>query len=414
MSLIGGPQGVITADEARAFVRSALRDADLDGRSLCVVVPDSTRSCPLPLLAKAVHDSVRGRVSRLTVLVALGTHPPMSDEQLAAHLGPLPDAVVRNHEWWEPDALVSVGALTEAEVAETTAGRLREPVEVRINRHVTEHDVVLVVGPVFPHEVVGFSGGNKYFFPGVAGPEIIDLSHWLGALLTNVEVIGAGYTPVRALIDRAAGLIPSERLCLAAVVRSGTKDLHALAFGTPEQAWAEASEISARTHVRYLDRPYRRVLSLVSERYDELWTASKGMYKLEPVVADGGELVLYAPHVREISRTHGDVLAKVGYHCMAYFAARPERFKAFPRTVLAHSTHLRGGGTYDAVTGERGRITVTLATGIDAETTRAVGLEYHDPALIDPEEWAKDPDTLVVPNAGEVLYRLDTKATVTP
>lgn len=413
MSLIGGPQEVIAPEAARDFIGAALRAVDLDGRSLCVVVPDSTRSCPLPLLVRAVHDAVRDRVSRSTVLVALGTHPPMSEERLAAHLGPLPGAEVRNHEWWEPDTLVPVGTLSEAEVAEVTEGRLREPVVVRVNRHVVEHDVVLVVGPVFPHEVVGFSGGNKYFFPGVAGPEIIDLSHWLGALLTNVEVIGAGYTPVRALIDRAAALIPSERLCLAAVVRSGTKDLHALAFGTPEAAWAEASEVSARTHVRYLDRPYRRVLSIVSERYDELWTASKGMYKLEPVVADGGELVLYAPHVREISRTHGEAVRKVGYHCMAYFLAQPERFAAFPRTVLAHSTHLRGAGSYDPVMGERGRITVTLATGIDEETTRAVGLEYHDPALIDPEEWAKDPGTLVVPDAGEVLHRLRPGAAAT-
>lgn len=406
MDVIGGPGTLLTEDEARSFVTSALRSAPLDGRSLCVVVPDSTRSCPLPLLVGAVQDAVRGRVSKLTILVALGTHPAMTDEQLAVHLGPTPDAVVVNHEWWVPEALVPLGSLSASQVAEATDGRMNEPVVVRINRHVVEHDVALVVGPVFPHEVVGFSGGNKYFFPGVAGSEIIDLSHWLGALITNVNIIGAGYTPVRALIDRAAAMIPSERLCLAAVVKSGSKDLHALAFGSPEETWEAMSAVSAETHVKWLDRPYRRVLSLVSERYDEIWTASKGMYKVEPIVADGGEVVLYAPHVREISLTHGHVLEKVGYHCMAYFTEQWDQFKDYPHGVLAHSTHLRGTGTFSVEEGERCRIDVTLATGIDEQKTRSVSLGYLDPTTIDIDEWSRDPDTLVIPNAGEVLHRL--------
>ncbi|REF37978.1 lactate racemase domain-containing protein [Thermasporomyces composti] len=412
---VGGPGVELSSEEARRFVRERLRSVPLEGRSLCVVVPDSTRSCPLPLLLRGVHEAVHGRVSRLTVLIALGTHPPMSDAQLATHLGyaesglaaTYPGTSVVNHEWWDPDALVEVGVIPAAEVAELSGGRLTESVVVRVNRHVVEHDVVLVVGPVFPHEVVGFSGGNKYFFPGVAGREVIDTSHWLGALIGSARIIGTlGVTPVRALIDRAASLIPSERLCLAAVVASGTATLHALTFGTPEEAWARAAEVSARTHVRYLDRPVRRVLSLVSERYDELWTAAKGMYKVEPVVADGGEVVLYAPHVREVSRTHGAAIEKVGYHCQEYFTGQWERFRDVPRSVLAHSSHLRGAGSYDPEHGERCRITVTLATGLDEATTRALGLEYRDPASIDVDEWAGDPDTLVVPDAGEVLFRL--------
>ncbi|MGW0231810.1 lactate racemase domain-containing protein [Actinopolymorpha singaporensis] len=421
--LIGGPGGTdapgttVPAEQAAAFVAERLAGVPLEGRSLCVVVPDSTRSCPLPLLLGAVHEAVHGRVSRLTVLVALGTHPAMPEEALAAHLGygpgelerTYPGTTVVNHEWWTPEALVSLGDIPAAEVAEVTEGRFEEPVTVRINRHVVDSDVVLVLGPVFPHEVVGFSGGNKYFFPGVAGREIIDLSHWLGALISNVEIIGTpGLTPVRALIDRAAARIPAERLCLAVVVASGTKDLHALAFGTPEEAWAAAAEVSAQTHVRYLDRPVRRVLSLVSPRYDELWTASKGMYKVEPVVADGGQVVLYAPHVHEVSRTHGTLIEKIGYHCRDYFTEQWERFADMPRSVLAHSTHVRGAGRYDPEHGERCRITVTLATGLDEQRTRALNLDYLDPAAVDAEEWARDPETLVVPNAGEVLFRLRT------
>jgi nickel-dependent lactate racemase len=185
---------------------------------VCVVVPDGTRSCPLPLLLSAVHGALHGRVSRLTVIVALGTHAPMAEAELAVHCPPLPGMTVLNHAWWEPSAFASVGTISAERVGELSGGLLHAEVDVRLNRAVVEHDVALVVGPVFPHEVVGFSGGNKYFFPGVAGADIIDLSHWLGALITSTEIIGTrGITPVRALIDEAASLVPARRLALCVV-----------------------------------------------------------------------------------------------------------------------------------------------------------------------------------------------------
>jgi nickel-dependent lactate racemase len=194
-TLLGGPDQVLAAEQVEAFVREQLAAAPLDGRSVCVVVPDGTRSCPLPLLLNAVHGALSGRVTRLTVLVALGTHAAMDEERLRRHVGggtePLetayPGMTVRNHEWWDPDTFVTVGTIPADRVGELSEGRLHRSVDVRVNRAVVDHDVALVVGPVSPHEVVGFSGGNKYFFPGVSGQEVIDLSHWLGALITSVR-----------------------------------------------------------------------------------------------------------------------------------------------------------------------------------------------------------------------------------
>lgn len=412
--ILGGPGGTLTGDAVRAFVAAHLAGADLDGRSVCVLVPDGTRSCPLPLLLDAVHAALHGRASRVTVLVALGTHAPMEGAALAAHLaGPggdpalrFPGTAVAQHEWWDPATFVSVGTIGAGRIAELSEGRLRREVDVRLNRAVVEHDVTLVVGPVFPHEVVGFSGGAKYLFPGVAAQDVIDVSHWLGALLTSAEIIGTrGITPVRALIDEAAALVPTEQLALCVVVSTGSGDLHAVAFGPPRAAWAAAADVSAETHVRYLDAPVRRVLSIIPERYEDMWTGAKGFYKVEPVVADGGEVVLYAPHITEVSRMHPEVTA-IGYHCRDYFLGQWDRFSSVPWGDLAHSTHLRGAGTWDPVAGERHRVRVTLATGIPADVVRAVNLEYLDPALVDPQAWARDPDTLVVPRAGEVLHRL--------
>jgi lactate racemase len=397
-----------------------LESLGLDGARVLVVVPDATRSGPLGRLFAAVHGVLAGRTAALDVLVALGTHQPMSPDRIAAHLG-LADAAAlasaypgvgfHNHEWSRPETFTDLGEIPADEVARVSGGRLAEPVPVRVNAMVTRYDVALVVGPVFPHEVVGFSGGNKYFFPGISGPEVIDVSHWLGALITSADIIGTpGITPVRALINLASERLPLRRLAVATVVapgHDGGMGVHGAYVGTTEDAWAAAAALSAQVHVRYLDRPVRRVVSVMPSMYDDIWTAAKGMYKVEPVVADGGEVVIVAPHVKTFSESHDRYLRRIGYHCRDYFLAQPGRFADVPRTVLAHSTHLRGAGTYDAATGtERCRVTVTLATAIPEDECHAVNLSWRDPATLDVDALAREPDTLVVPRAGELLYRL--------
>ena len=406
---IGGADRVLSDVEAADFIGEQLAGLDADGRSVCVLVPDGTRVCPMPLLVGAVHRALHGRVSKLTVLVALGTHGAMSEAALVDHLGgPYPSTVVRNHEWWDPATFAHLGTIPSARLEELSDGRMSGDVEVRLNRAVVDHDIALVVGPVLPHEVVGMSGGNKYFFPGVAGQEIIDVSHWLGALITSAEIIGTtGLTPVRALINEGAALIPAEKYAFCVVTADEPAGaLHSISFGDCASSWASAAEISAATHVSYLDAPVRRVLSLIPGMYDEIWTGAKGFYKVEPVVADGGEVILYAPHIREIATSHPQI-HEIGYHCRDYFVKQWDRFRNVHWGVLAHSTHLRGAGTYDPATGvERLRVDVTLATGIPEDVCRAVNLGYRDPDTIDPAAFAADPDTLVVPRAGEVLFRL--------
>ena len=412
---VGGVDQELSSDEVTAFVTQALARADLDDKRVCLVLPDGTRTCPLPLLMRAAYSALKGRAKEVTVVIALGTHQGMSEDHLARHLGysagaaeeSYPGWTILNHESWVPETFTTLGTIGPDRLTELTGGLMRDvSVEVRINRHVAEADIAIVVGPVFPHEVVGFSGGNKYFFPGVSGQELIDLSHWVGALITSAKMIGTrGVTPVRALINEAATLIPADRLALCLVVASGTDTLHAAAFGTPEDAWAACAEISAETHVTYLDAPVRRVLSIMPTKYEDIWTAAKGFYKLEPIVADGGEVIIYAPHITHVSVMHPHI-TEIGYHCRDYFLGQWDRFKDQPWGDLAHSTHLRGQGTWDPEHGEQDRVTVTLATGIPEEIVRSVNLNYLDPAEVDIAAYEADPDTFVEPHAGEVLYRL--------
>ncbi len=409
----GAAGGSLSEADTRDIVCRGMASLALDGRRLLVIIPDGTRTMPLPMMIEAIAAAAGPRVAALDYLVALGTHQPMTDGQLSRLVGRtvvdgrFGASRIYNHRWDDPASFEMLGVIPAAEIKALSGGRLERDVEVSLNRLIFDYDQLLICGPVFPHEVVGFSGGNKYLFPGIAGAEIIDFTHWLGALIGNYHVIGAGYTPVRAVIDRAARLVPRPVACLALVV---THDRVAgLYFGSPEAAWRSASALSAETHIVHVRKPFTRVLSVMPEMYDDLWTAAKGMYKMEPAVADGGEVVIYAPHITEVSYTHGRIIDAVGYHCRDYFTAQWDRFKHYPGGVLAHSTHVKGLGTYDLATGvETPRITVTLATGIPEERCRRINLGYLDPAAVMLEDWRnrEGEGVLLVPRAGEMLYRV--------
>lgn len=405
----------LSEEQIRELVTKTLAQHALAGKRVLVIIPDSTRTSPIPLMFRLFHEALGAQVAQLDFLIALGTHMPMSEEAINRHLGVTAEeratryanVNVFNHDWAAPDVLTTLGEISGDEIAKISGGILNETVPVRVNRLVLDYDQIIICGPVFPHEVAGFSGGNKYFFPGISGAEVINFSHWLGAVVTNFDTIGIKETAVRRVIDRAASFINKPKLCFCMVVKGD--GLAGLYTGTPEEAWDAAADLSAQLHIVWAKRPYQRVLSVMPKLYDDLWTAGKGMYKLEPVVADGGEVVIYAPHIDEVSYTHGQVLDEIGYHVRDYFVKQWERFKPYPLGVVAHSTHVRGLGTYDAATGiEAPRIKVTLATGISEERCRRINMGYLDPASIKVEEWQgrEDEGILYVPKAGEMLYRL--------
>lgn len=393
---------------AAEIARWNLRD-----RRVLAIVPDQTRSAPMDVLFRVLYQLVATQAAAFDVLIALGTHPPLSEDAINFRLGITANdretkyrqTKFMNHRWSDPSQLVSIGTMPEQEVEMLSAGRMRERVDITINKLALEYDLLLIVGPTFPHEVVGFSGGNKYLVPGISGKEIIDVLHWLGALITNPSIIGSKHTPVRAFVDRAASMVPVERKCVSLVVEG--EDLVGLYIGTPEETWSAAADLSSEVNVRYEDRAFDSVLSCAPKMYADLWVGGKCAYKLEPVVADGGELIIYAPHISHISITHGEAIRRIGYHVRDYFVKQMPRFLDVPRGVMAHSTHVKGVGTYDDGV-EKPRIKVTLATGIGEAECRAINLGYRDVRDIDVAKWMDrtDEGKLYVPKAGETLFRL--------
>jgi nickel-dependent lactate racemase len=415
--------------DARAEARSGTLSSDavatafeqglsgrLSGQKVLVLIPDHTRSVPLADLFRLTVE-VLSDAARIDFMVALGTHPPLSDESLLRLVGlsPVERATeyahvgLMNHAWNDPGALATLGTIETDEIREIAGQHwhpsLPDRIQVRINRAILDYDHVLILGPTFPHEVVGFSGGAKYLFPGISGPEMIDATHWLGALAAVVGTIGVRDTPVRTLIHAAARRVPTP-VSLAALVVVGD-DLAGVFIGDLIGAWEAAVELSSQRHIRWCERPYRRVLSCAPPMYDELWTAAKAMYKLEPAVDIGGEVVIFAPHLDTVSRVHGQFLDEIGYHTLPYFLEHWDRYRHIPLGVLAHSTHLRGSGRMESGI-EKANVRVTLASRIPRETCERLNLGYLNPDNIDISGWQNrdDEGILYVPKAGEILYRL--------
>lgn len=410
----GSLQTPLTESEVREICANALSSLRLEGKRVLVLISDHTRHAPTDMFFRILYDLLADKVKTLDYLIANGTHQAMSMERIYQHVG-ITELEHReryakvcffNHEHKNNAELATVGTIPADELRELTDGLFNEDVKVTVNKRVLECDQILMISPVVPHESVGFSGGNKYFFPGVGGLDIIQTFHWIAALITNPVINGVKDTPTRRIIERGALFIPTPRMCFAFAVN----DHHQLAClfaGDPKEAWSRAADYSAKLHVSYVDKPYKQILGIAPSIYEEIWVAGKVMYKMEPVVADGGELIIYGPHIREISFVHGEAIKRIGYHTRDYFVKQWDRFSKEPKLILAHSTNVRGIGTFENGV-EHPRVEVTLATSIPEEVCRSINLGYRDYRTINLNEWRarQNGDLLVVENAGQLLYRL--------
>jgi nickel-dependent lactate racemase len=410
---LGSPGRLLLEAEVRTLIEEGTPLRLFEGKRVLVLTPDATRTCPLPMMIRSVADVLGTRVAKLDFMVALGTHTPLARKDILKLYGiegrreAIPGAEFFNHDWGRKESFSQIGTFSQEEIEDLSEGRLKEKVPIVINKKIFDYDLVLIVGPVFPHEVVGYSGGAKYLFPGISGGDFLHFFHWLGAVITCKKIIGIKDTPVRRAIDMAMEKVRVPVHCLAMVV-SQNSTLCGLFVGDVREAWSKAVNLSSQVHVKTKKKPFRVVLGRAPAMYDEIWTAGKVMYKLEQVVADQGTLIIYAPHIREISRTWGKYIERIGYHTRDYFLAQMERLRDIPRGVLAHSTHVRGTGTYEKGV-EKPDVNVVLATSIPEETCRRIHLGYMDPSGIRLSDYVdrEDEGILFVDHAGETLYRLE-------
>lgn len=409
----GSAEAILSSEEIREIVAAALPESKTRNKRLLVLTPDTTRTCPLPEMVRALQDVAGSVAARLDFMIALGTHTPLADEKILELYGIEEDqrssftkSSFLNHRWDLDETMTRIGWIEPEEIEHLSGGRLKERVPVDINRAIFDYDLIVICGPVFPHEVVGYSGGAKYLFPGISGGEFLHAFHWLGAVVTCAGTIGIKHTPVREVINRAMDLIDTEVCCLSMVVKTQS-ELYGLYAGDYKEAWSAAADLSEQVHVVEKKRAYPTVFGVCPPMYDEIWTGGKVMYKLEQVVADGGKLIIYAPHITEVSRTWGADIERIGYHVVDFFLEQPGKFSDIPRGVLAHSTHVRGTGVMkDGI--EKPRIEVVIASQIPPETCAKINLGYLDPDSINPDEFRnrEAEGVLFVEKAGEILHRV--------
>ncbi len=395
------------------ILSSGLGRIDCSKARVLLIIPDSTRTVPVEWFFKQIYSKLSPRVRTLDVMIALGTHRPMTEKEINRHLGltdeerrtRYKDVSIYNHHWDRQDELTSLGTIAGKEIEKISEGRLNESVEITVNSRALQYDRIVILSPVFPHELVGFSGGYKYLFPGISGFPIIDSTHWLAALKGNLESIGRLSTPMRKVIHRAAEMFPVPVTAVCTVIRGG--EIDGIYVGEVIEAWEKAAAHSQSVHIEEKPHPFHSVLAQTPKMYDDMWTGGKSIYKAEPVVEEGGELIVYAPHITCLSTTHERHLLQCGYHCIDYFIENMERFSEIPRMVLGVASYIYGNGTYSGGV-ECPRMRVKLATGIPEEVCDRVGLGYVDYTSINPENWKRreDEGVLFVERAGETLYRL--------
>jgi lactate racemase len=411
----GAPTLALSPEELRDIVAAALADVEA-GERVLAVVPDKTRDDNTDLLFPFAAEILKqNKVARLDALIAQGTHGPMTESEKREKIGwariaPGEIGAIFDHQWNREDELVTLGELSAERIDELTDGLMHESVPVRLNALLApgKYDTVLVFGATMPHEVAGFAGGAKYFFPGVAGPELTHLTHWLGALATIENVIGRIETPTRRVIEAAAEFVPAHVISFTSVSTrdAGGLRTHALFAGDIYESLRRAAAVSREVHIKYIGRRYKRVVALLDRHYDELWVGGKASYKLGSIIEEGGELIIYAPHLTQLSATHGRLIEKYGYAPLEQVREMVEGSDELRANlcVAAHLAHVSYGSARNAAGQLTPRYRIVLASAVSEAACRRVNLGFLDHQDFRLEDYQTDPDTLVVEDAGRDLY----------
>lgn len=416
----GSPDADLSTEELRRIVEDALVRIG-PGAKVLAIVPDKTRDDNTDILFPFAAELLKSKaVEKLDVLIAQGTHVPMTAAEKQAKIGfgdgeKISDlGRVYDHNWSSRDALVQIGELSVERVKAITNGLYEKPIPLTINKLLEpgNYDHVLIFGATVPHEVAGFAGAAKYFFPGVAGPELTHATHWLGALAGIENTIGRIETPTRHLIEAAADFVDAKVVAFTTVVTRDDEDrlrTHGLFAGDFRASLRAGAEISKVVHIKYTGRKYARVVAILDEHYDELWVGGKASYKLGGIIEDGGELIIYAPQMRCISETHGDIIERYGYAAIEKMQELVAESGELEENlcVAAHLAHVAYAGRQNEHGEIVPRYNITLASQIDEATCRRVNLGYMDFRTFRRENYENDPDTLIVERAGRDLYLVE-------
>jgi len=421
-------KGELTDVQLEEMVREALKDFH-QIRKVLLIHPDYSRVDFTDRLVPILYRELKKKnLIQIDSLNAGGTHRKMTDQEIRNKLG-IREGIVftnhYNHQFDNPEQLVQVGEIDSSFVSEQTSQQLKQSIPVVVNRLILEdYDLIIALSGTSPHESAGYAGGLKVFFPGISGPQVIDLLHWAAVLVGIPEIIGTIDNPARRVINEGSSYIfkaikapvISLNMLLQEVESNKVlpKGLYiGMNYDGFQEAYQAAAMASSKIHIIYIDQPLEQAVQVMNLCYDEFWTAGKGSYKLQSpgVMAKGGEIIIYAPHIHRF-HSQQDMeksIRELGYHCKDYVLEYLKKFPDTSRNVAAHVINVRGSGIYNLDNGEeKCDFQVTLATGIPEEVCKDVGLSYRDPVTIEKKNF-RQKSQLWIEHGGKYLYKLKRK-----
>lgn len=415
--------GELTDDQLEKIVKESLKDFS-SIKKVLLIHPDYTRIDFTNKIVPLIYQELKNRgMKQIDFLNAGGTHRAMTTEEIRCKLGfssQFNFTNFYNHEYNNPQQLITVGKISAAFVAEKTKGELSQSIPVVVNKLITEdYDLIIALSGTLPHEAAGYAGGLKMFFPGISGPEVIDFLHWAAVLIGIPRIIGTVNNPTREVINKGSSyifsMIKAPTISFNMVFEEGEKEVIPKGIYTGMgyegfiETYQKAAKASSRLHIIYIEQPLKFAVQVIDKSYDEIWTAGKGSYKLQSpgVMAPGGEIIIYAPHINCFhSRPEMDLaLRQIGYHCKDYVKKYLKSNPEFSKNIAAHVINVRGAGNLDVNSGkEEFDFKITLATGISKDICESVGLGYRNPDLIHREDFIR-PGKLWIENGGKYLYK---------
>ena len=418
-------QGELTSEQLEGTVKESLKDFNAIKRVL-LIHPDYTRTDFSDKLVPLIYQELKSKgMEKIDSLNAGGTHREMTEIEIREKLGlsfQINFNHFFNHEYNNLGQLVTVGEISSSFVEEKTNGELSQSIPVVVNKLIAEdYDLIVALSGTLPHEAAGYAGGLKVFFPGISGPEVIDFLHWAAVLIGIPRIIGTVNNPTREVINEGSSYIfdqiKAPTISFNMVFEEGEKEVipkgiyTGMGYDGFIETYQKAAKASSRLHIIYIDQPLKFAVQVIDKSYDEIWTAGKGSYKLQSpgVMAKGGEIIIYAPHINCFhSRWKMNLaLKQIGYHCKDYVKEYLKSNPEFSENIAAHVINVRGPGSFNINSRkEEFDFKVTLATGISKEICELVGLGYRNPDSIRQENFV-EPGKLWIENGGKYLYKIE-------
>jgi nickel-dependent lactate racemase len=373
----GSPDLEISPEELKSLLYEAL-DKLGDRRRVLAVPPDFTRfPSHAGQLTQYAWEYYGDRLK--DVLPALGTHAPMSPGQLTHMFGPVPRSLFRVHNWRTD--VETLGEVPCEFIQEVSEGKLKYPWPAQTNRLISRggHDLVLSIGQVVPHEVIGMANYTKNILVGAGGTEGINRSHYLGAVYGMERIMGRAQNPVRAVLNYAAERFLSHIpivyvLTVVGLAPEGRLAVRGLYVGDDPECFHLASDLSLKVNFEMLDEPiHKAVVYLEPHEFHSTWLGNKAVYRTRMALADGAELIVLAPGVKEFGEdpTIDRLIRKYGYRGTPATLAAVEN-NADLAADLSAAAHLIHASS-------EGRFNITWGPGhLTREEIEGVGFNYGD------------------------------------